>query len=168
MCGYLGWSLPFDGGCCSLSPLRAPGPAATFWTGEQKRTACGQEPKGFGTLEEDLDCGGILCLNDSLRGNATPPRTSRSVIFSARPRDMQSASVSPTTTDEKEGGQRRGPPAIPPRVESLWFAAVLDNPPRPRRTQKAVQKREEIEKRRKEAGRQRTLEVVEACVFECC
>ena len=47
--------------------------------------------KATGALEEDLDCGGILCLNDSLRGDTTPLRTSRSVIHSARPRDIQSA-----------------------------------------------------------------------------
>ena len=114
VCGYLGWSLPFDGGCCSLSPLRASGPAATFWTGEQKRTASGQEPKGFGTLEEDLDCGGILCLNDSLRGDATPPRTSRSVILRARPKVILSASVSQTKTDQK------GPRLRPLRFRLGW------------------------------------------------
>ena len=115
-------SSPRSGPRACRQPLEA---VASY---EGMRTRANGLRKGIiiSALEEDLDCGGILCLNDSLRGDATPPRTSRSVILRARPKVIQSASVSQTKTDEK--GPRLGPLRFRLGVESLWFAAVLDKP----------------------------------------
>lgn len=101
VCGLLGWTLPFDGGCCCDENTDSSAVDARP----------GQQSSGhaeIGTLAADLDCGGILCLNDSLTGASMHSRMSRSVILSNRPRHCQlPTSVSPTPSADDRSTSTR-------------------------------------------------------------